>query len=66
MVLVNNRDKIEWNEGMAVKDILEAMEFTFSLMTITVNGELIPEEDYDTYKVPDNADVNVFHLAHGG
>lgn len=66
MILVNNRDKVDWKEGMTVRDVLGVMDYYFSYMTITVNGELVPEEDYDTWQVPDNADVNVFHLAHGG
>lgn len=66
MILVNNRDKIDWREGMTVQDVLGVMEYTFTHMTVTVNGELIPEEEYDTCKVTDNAEVTVFHLAHGG
>ena len=66
MILVNNRDRVDWKEGMTVRDVLEVMEYSFSHMTITVNGELVPEEDYDTGNVPDNAEVTVFHLAHGG
>ena len=66
MILVNNRDKVDRKEGMTVRDVLGVMDYSFSHMTITVNGELVPEEDYDTWQVPDNADVNVFHLAHGG
>lgn len=66
MILVNNRDSIEWQEGITVQNLLEIMEYDFSHMTVTVNGTLIPEEEYENYKIPDNADVNVFHLAHGG
>ena len=66
MILVNNRDKVGWKEGMTVQDVLDVMEYSFRHMTITVNGELVPEEDYDTCKVPDNAEVTIFHLAHGG
>ena len=66
MLTINNRDKIEWVESMTVRDILDKMSYTFVLITVTVNGELVPKEDYETYKVPDNADVNIFHLAHGG
>jgi thiamine biosynthesis protein ThiS len=66
MVLVNNRDRVEWHEGMTVSELLDVMNYSFSLITVTVNGELIPEEDYDEHPVPDDADVGVFHLAHGG
>ena len=66
MLVINNRDKIEWNKGMTVRDVLNRMKYSYSLITVTVNGELVLKEDYDSYKVPDKADVIVFHLAHGG
>jgi thiamine biosynthesis protein ThiS len=66
MVTVNNRDKVKWRENMTVRDLLQVMHYSYFLITVTVNGEFVPKEDYEEYKVPDNADVTVFHLAHGG
>ena len=66
MIIVNNRDKLEWNEGMTVQDVLDEMRYHFSLITVTVNEELVLSEDYDEYEIPDNANVIAFHLAHGG
>ena len=66
MVIVNNRDKVEWLEDMTVRDLLNEMGYTYTLITVTVNGELVPGEDYEEHAVPDNAAVTVFHLAHGG
>lgn len=66
MIIVNNKEKLEWHEGMTVQDVLDNMGFVYRRITVSVNNQLVPKEDYETYKVPDNADVNVFHLAHGG
>ena len=66
MLTINNRDRIDWQPDMTVRDVLRAMDFDYALITVTVNGTLVPQEDYDTYVVPDEADVSVFHLAHGG
>ena len=66
MVLVNNRDKVEWSEGMTVQDLFEKMGFNYSLITVSVNGEFVPREDYEEYEIPDEADITAFHLAHGG
>jgi thiamine biosynthesis protein ThiS len=66
MVVVNNRDKVEWQEDMTVRDLLNEMGYTYSLITVAVNGELVPREDYEEHPVPDDANVTVFHLAHGG
>ena len=66
MLTVNERDRLEWHEGMTVQDVLAAMNYGYSLMTVTVNDELVPEDEYAARKVPDGARVMVFHLAHGG
>ena len=66
MVIVNNRDKVEWTEEMTVTDLLKKMNYTYFLITVTVDGELVPKAEYDYHRVPDNANVGVFHLAHGG
>jgi sulfur carrier protein len=66
MVIVNNRDRIHWRKKMSVKDLLQEMRYSYTLITVTVNGELVPKEDYETHLIPDNAEVTVFHLAHGG
>ncbi len=66
MLTINNRDRIEWKEKMTVRDVLEAMRYEYALITVTVNDQFVPEEDYETFQVPDGASVQVFHLAHGG
>ena len=66
MILVNRRDKVKWHEGMTVRDVLAAMGYNYILITVSVNEVMVPDEDYDTFPVPDEADVDVFHLAHGG
>ena len=66
MIIVNDRDKIKWKKNMTVSDVLHHMGYEFTMITVTVNGKLVSEEDYSTTRVPDNADVNIFHLAHGG
>lgn len=66
MIVVNNRDKVEWFAGMTVTRLLEKMNYTYDLITVTVNNDLVFEEDYDDFVIPDQAQVGVFHLAHGG
>ncbi len=66
MITVNNRDKIEYKENMTVQDLLDEMGYDYALITVTVNDELVDEDDYSSYKLKDNDMVGVFHLAHGG
>ncbi len=66
MLTINNRDTLEWFLGMTVRDVLKAMRYEYALITVTVNETLVPQDDYDTYTVPDKAAITIFHLAHGG
>jgi thiamine biosynthesis protein ThiS len=66
VLIVNDRDRIDWRPGMTVQDVLDVMRYDFALMTVSVNEELVQVEDYARQQVPDGARVSVFHLAHGG
>ena len=66
MIIVNNRDKIEWKNGMTVQDALDEMGFEYVLITVTVNDKLVVKNDYDSFQLNDNDNIGVFHLAHGG
>ena len=66
MIRVNNKENIEWHSGMTVQDVLDEMGYIYPQITVTVNGRLVQRDDYHVQEVPDNADINVFHLAHGG
>ena len=66
MILINDRDKIEWKKNMTVQDVLDEMGYSYVLITVTVNEVYVKKDDYLIYKIEDNSNVTVFHLAHGG
>ena len=66
MIQVNNREEIEWREGMTVSDLLESLNYTYHHIIVKVNGELVARGSYETYLVPDGADVKAIHLIAGG
>ncbi len=66
MIRVNDLHNIPWREGITVQDILDHLRYSYALITVTVNGDLVEPEFYATATVPDGAAVTVFHLAHGG
>jgi thiamine biosynthesis protein ThiS len=66
MIIVNNRDKIEWKEGITVTDVLKIMEYNYSMISVMINEKYIDDEDYDTTVIPDNTDIGIFHIHHGG
>ena len=66
MILVNNRDETEWEDGMTVSDLLDRFRYTFPHIIVKIDGEVIPREQYPTRTIPDGADVRVIHLIAGG
>jgi len=66
MIEVNNKHKVPWQEGMTVSDLLERMGYTYHEIVVKVNGELVRKASYDSYIIPDDADVKAIHLIAGG
>lgn len=61
-----NRNTVEWKEGMTVRDVLAVMNYTFRMLVIKVNGTIVKKENWDSFIVPEGADVRVIHLMSGG
>ena len=66
MIRVNDRDEIEWEEGMTVSALLERFRYTFPHIIVKIDGQVIRREEYPTRAIPDGADVRVIHLIAGG
>jgi len=66
MIRVNNRDEIEWEEGLTVSNLLEQLRYTYPHIIVSINGRVIHREKYTTQTIPDGADVRVLHLSAGG
>jgi sulfur carrier protein len=65
MITVNG-DKLEWQKGMTVRGVLQARNFLFPLLIVTVDEKLVHRQQYDNTPVADGADVRVVHLMSGG
>jgi thiamine biosynthesis protein ThiS len=66
MIRVNNREEVPWRDGMTVSDLLQSLNYTYHHIVVKVNGELVRRESYETYVVPEGADVKAIHLMAGG
>ena len=66
MITINKRERIEWTPGTTVQDVLERMNYTYPEVVIRINGDVVMNEDYNSYTIPDEADVRVIHLMAGG
>jgi len=66
MITVNRRHRLEWRAGLTVREVLRVMRYTYTHLVIRVNGEVVEDERYDAYRIPDESDVRVIHLIAGG
>jgi len=61
-----NGHPLPWKEGLVVRDALTLMNYTFKMLVIKLNGELVKKDDYDSTPIPSGADLKVIHLISGG
>jgi thiamine biosynthesis protein ThiS len=66
MICVNDKFEIEWEEGMTVTRLLERLKFSFPLIIVSIDGVLVPKDEYATRQVPNGAQVKVLHMTAGG
>ncbi|MFA6653626.1 MAG: sulfur carrier protein ThiS [Candidatus Delongbacteria bacterium] len=61
-----NGHEIDWNDNMTIRNVLDRMKYSFRMLVIKVNGTIVKREDWETFPVPEGADVKVIHLMSGG
>jgi sulfur carrier protein len=64
--LTVNDESHPWRPGLTVAELLRERRFVFPLLVISIDGEHVPRERYDTATIPEGADVRVIHLISGG
>ncbi|HHE37752.1 MAG TPA: sulfur carrier protein ThiS [Candidatus Cloacimonetes bacterium] len=64
-ITVNN-NKIDWQEGLTIDEILKIMNYSFKMLVVKVNDKLVKKDEYKTRIIPENADVKIIHLISGG
>ena len=66
MIQVNDRFEVKWQEELTVTQLLERLKFSYPLVVVSINGVLVPKDEYATRHVPDGAQVKVLHMTAGG
>ena len=61
-----NKNSIAWVEDETIKQLLKRMNYTFPLVVVKIDGQVIPKAKYSETIVPDNSRVEVIHLISGG
>ena len=66
MIRVNEQYDVDYVPGMTVQDLLDALKFSFRMIVVKVNGQVVLRKDFRTTEVPDGAEVEAIHLISGG
>jgi sulfur carrier protein len=65
-IILNNKAEEFAGDQLTINELLHAKTFTFKMLVIKINGQMIKKHDYDTALVHDGDDVMVLHLISGG
>ena len=65
IILNNNIERFE-AEKLTVSELLALKKFTFRMLIIKINDQLVPKDEYASRQIADGDDVMVLHLISGG
>ena len=65
MITVNGQ-QISWHPGLTVAELLQNLDEKFPIIVVRVNGMTISKKEFDTFKIPDKAEVNTVEIIAGG
>jgi len=65
IVLNNSPETIEM-DGITVLELLKLKNFTFKMLVVKINGNLVKKVDFDHAMISEGDDVVVLHLISGG
>ena len=66
MSIVVNGKSLDWIDNETVKDLLKRVKYTFPLVVVKINNELVPRSKFNEKIVPDNSKIAVIHMISGG
>ncbi|MBN2730107.1 MAG: sulfur carrier protein ThiS [Bacteroidales bacterium] len=66
-ITLNNReDNIDNFTEISIRELLKVKAYSFKLLVIKINGNLVPRDEYDKAIVRDGDYVTILHLMSGG
>ena len=66
MIRVNDKWDMPWKQGMTIEDVLESCGFSHHHLVVSVNGKLVPPDEYTSHLLTDGDQVRVVHVIGGG
>jgi sulfur carrier protein len=65
MIMVNGRE-FHYEEGLTVANLLQKKGYTFRMITVKINGNVIKKDEYETTLINDGDNVQILHHVAGG
>jgi thiamine biosynthesis protein ThiS len=65
-VIEVNGKEVDFVENETVKELLKRMKYTFPLVVVKINDQLVPRNSFADTTVPDNSKISVIHMISGG
>ena len=65
-IILNNKEEVFDADHLTINQLLQLKNFTFKMLVIKVNGQLIKKHEYNSAFVKEGDDVMVLHLISGG
>jgi len=65
-IILNNRPDEFTPEKLTVQELLDIKNFTFKMLIIRINGEIVKKDQYSKAVIHDGDEVIVLHLISGG
>lgn len=66
IVLNHQEEFLDVKDRISIQELLDLKKYTFKLLVIKVNGQLIPRSNYAISFVKEGDDVVILHLMSGG
>ncbi|MFO7827472.1 MAG: sulfur carrier protein ThiS [Bacteroidales bacterium] len=65
-ITLNNKEEAFDKDELTISQLLDIQNYSYKMLVVKVNGELVKKAAYDNTKVKDGDDVMVLHLVTGG
>jgi len=65
-IILNNKEEVFDGEQLTINDLLRLKNYTFKMLVIKVNNQLVKKSEYNQATVKDGDDVMILHLISGG
>jgi len=65
-IILNNKEEAFEGDQLTINELLQAKNFTFKMLVIKVNNQIVKKTEYDSAVVKNGDDVMVLHLISGG